>query len=92
MKLGVSTQTPCASASLANMNHSDPEFSPPPPKQPLPPGKQPFGPMPDQDHPPIEPHHLPDDPLATPDAGDLGLSRWTPQALGDAALGARIPL
>jgi hypothetical protein len=72
------------------MSHTDPEFFPPPPKQPLPPAKQPLGPMPDQDQPPGEPHHLPDDPVAVPDEGDL--SRWTPQALSRAALGARIPL
>lgn len=59
------------------MSH-DPEFFPPPPKQPLPQAKQPTGPMPDQDQPPGEPHHLPDDPVAVPDEGDLlRLSRRT---------------
>jgi len=45
--------------------------------------------MPDQDQPPGGPHHLPDDPVAVPDEDDL-LS-WTPKALGEAALDARIP-
>jgi hypothetical protein len=72
------------------LQSQDPEFFPPPAKQPLPPGKQPTGPMPDQDPPPIQPHHLPDDPVATPEQGDL--LAWTPKALGEAALGARIPL
>lgn len=78
-----------ASAPLSRMNQ-DPEFFPPPAKQPLPPGKQPTGPMPDQDQPPTEPHHLPDDPVAVPDQGDL--LTCPPQALGAAAPGARIPL
>jgi len=82
-------QAPRASAPPLRM-HDDPEFFPPPAKQPLPPGKQPTGPMPDQDQPPADPHHLPDDPVAVPDEGDL--FTWTPEALGKAALDARIPL
>jgi hypothetical protein len=70
--------------------HQEPDYLPPPAKQPLPPAKQPTGPMPDQDQPPGEPHHLPDDPLAVPGGGD-SLHR-TPKALGEAALHARIPL
>lgn len=84
-------RTPRASVPPAGMSHNpDPEFFPPPPKQPLPPAMQPTSPMPDRDHPPGEPHHLPDDPVAVPDEGDrLG---WIAQALSQAALGARIPL
>lgn len=81
-------QARLASASL--LQSQDPEFFPPPAKQPLPPGKQPTGPMPDQDQPPIQPHHLPDDPVAIPEQGDL--LGWTPRALAEAALGARVPL
>ncbi|HXS73829.1 MAG TPA: hypothetical protein VN725_07265 [Rhodanobacteraceae bacterium] len=70
------------------MSHDpDPEFFPPPPRQPLPPGKQPTGPMPDQDPAPPAPHHLPDDPVAEPDEGEQ--LHWTP-ALANAALRARI--
>lgn len=85
-------RTPSASVPpQAGMNHSpEPEFFPPPPKQPLPPAMQPTSPMPDRDHPPLGPHHLPDDPVAVPDEGDL--LTWTPQALSRAALVARIPL
>lgn len=84
-------RTPRASVPPTGMNQNpDPEFFPPPPKQPLPPAMQPTGPMPDQDQPPLGPHHLPDDPVAVPDEADA--LRWTPQALSRAALGARIPL
>ncbi|HET9835403.1 MAG TPA: hypothetical protein VFP88_03535 [Rhodanobacteraceae bacterium] len=86
-------RTPSASVPPAGMSHdpSDPDFFPPPPKQPLPPGKQPTGPMPDQD-PPGGPHHLPEDPVAVPEEGDLlGRLGWSPRALADAALRARIP-
>jgi hypothetical protein len=73
-------RTPSASVPTAGMSHdpTDPDFFPPPPKQPLPPGKQPTGPMPDQDPPPGDPHHLPDDPLGVPGEGSRG--RWTVQA------------
>lgn len=73
-------RTPSASVPFAGMSHdpSDPDFFPPPPKQPLPPAKQPTGPMPDQDQPPGGPHHLPEDPVAVPDEGDR--LDWTPQA------------
>jgi hypothetical protein len=88
MSPGVSAQVWQAPAPFSRM-HQDPDFFPPPAKQPLPPAKQPTGPMPDQDQPPGGPHHLPDDPVAVPDEDDL-LS-WTPKALGEAALDARIP-
>ncbi|MGN6314172.1 MAG: hypothetical protein ACTHMO_10515 [Rhodanobacteraceae bacterium] len=67
------------------MSHDpDPEFFPPPPRQPLPPAKQPTGPMPDQDQPPGGPHHLPDDPVAEPDERDL--LRWAPRNRGQVAV------
>lgn len=89
MSHGASAQARQASAPFSRM-HQEPDYLPPPAKQPLQPAKQPTGPMPDQDQPPREPHHLPDDPVAVPDEGDL--LNWTSKALGEAALGARIPL